>query len=260
MRVGLIADLHGNKLALEAVLDQLDRQRIDRIICLGDVTVLGPDPSGVMRLLRAREIPVVMGNTDAWLFGPPRPDPIFAGLTRWTRAQLTAADLAMIKAFPPTLHAPLDGESSLLACHGSPRSYDEVISALTPDDRLAEAIAGHDEPIIAGGHTHVPLLRRFSRRHLINPGAVGLPGIGPGTADLPVNADVAWAEYGVIEFTTPQAHAVTFHRIPIDLTALFAAADATGMPHLDWWKRLWRTSSAGEQPSESSVRGPEPGQ
>ena len=56
---------------------------------------------------------------------------------------------------------------------------------------------------------------------------VGLPGTGPGTSDLPVNTDVAWAEYAVVEITGPQMHAVTFHRIPVDFPAVISAAYAS---------------------------------
>ena len=90
MRTGLIADIHGNLTALESVLTHLEHERIDQIVCLGDVAVLGPQPGAVIARLRDLDCPCVLGNTDAWLI----PDPPLAAepattvpvadLTRWT--------------------------------------------------------------------------------------------------------------------------------------------------------------------------------
>jgi predicted phosphodiesterase len=281
MRLGLIADIHGNKLALDAVLEQLDYQEVDGILCLGDVATLGPDPGGVVRTLRERNIPVVMGNTDAWLFKPERDDLYFTALTYWTLDQLSESDVDLMRSFPSTISVPLARGVSLLGCHGSPRSYDDVLSASTPVNVLTEVLAGHAHQVIAGGHTHIQLLRRFGQRHFVNPGSVGMPGIGPmyvsgstGSglgldelidtlgqnlkrgfgigyvgdeepdtspimSEIAQNEDVSWAEFAIIEAADDGGLSFGFHRIPIDLEALFAAADASGMPHLDWWKAFW---------------------
>ena len=65
MRIGLISDIHGNLFALEAVLAELARERLDDLVCLGDVAALGPEPVGVLARLRTAQCSVVMGNTDA---------------------------------------------------------------------------------------------------------------------------------------------------------------------------------------------------
>ena len=81
MRIGLIADIHGNADALRAVLNELDSLRLDHLVCLGDVAVLGPEPREVVRLLMDAGCAVVRGNTDAWLLDepsdaiPPSPGP-----------------------------------------------------------------------------------------------------------------------------------------------------------------------------------------
>ncbi len=113
MRIGLISDIHGNLFALEAVLAELDREKLDDLICLGDVAALGPEPGAVLARLRALRCPVVMGNTDAWLLSPPTTvaDEIDRVLTPWCIAQFSDADLAYIRAFPPTIERPLDAET-----------------------------------------------------------------------------------------------------------------------------------------------------
>ena len=81
MRIGVIADIHGNADALRAVLDELRLAGLDRLVCLGDVAVLGPEPGAVIRLLDDAGCAVVRGNTDAWLLDepsdaiPPSPGP-----------------------------------------------------------------------------------------------------------------------------------------------------------------------------------------
>ena len=241
MRIGVIADLHGNLVALDTVLGTLAREQLDRLICLGDVAVLGPRPQHVVARLRDLACPVVMGNTDAWLLAPPDPDRSapMRELADWTAAQLTDGDMAFIRTFPPTLAIPLDGEATLLCCHGSPRSYDEVITATTPDAALDAMLVGHDAAmIVVGGHTHVQLVRRYGARQIVNVGSVGLPGIGPGTPDLPINRGVAWAEYGILDLGAGDT-SIELRRLPLDLERVLADGRASGMPHFDWWRALW---------------------
>lgn len=244
MKVGLIADIHGNLVALDTVLAALDSVGIDRLICLGDVAALGPRPAEVLTRLRERDCPIILGNTDAWLLATPPDDPTarshpaVAALTRWATARLSDAERAQLRACPPTLTVPLGDGRDLLCCHGSPRSYDEVIAATTPDDDLAAIIGGDDAAIVVGGHTHIQLLRRHEARLIVNVGSVGLPGVGPGTPDLPVNRDVAWAEYGIID-TSGAGVSIDLRRLPLDLVAILADARAAAMPEYAWWRGLW---------------------
>ena len=244
MRVGLLADIHGNLLALDAVLADLGRAGVDRLVCLGDVAALGPQPAEVVARLRALGCPSVLGNTDAWLLGGAAPDPagptgdVMAELTRWCAARLAEADWTYLRSCPATSEVPLDAGAALLCFHGSPRSYDEVIAATTPDADLAPMLAGCRAAFLAGGHTHVQLLRRYGDALVVNPGSVGLPGVGPGTPDLPVNRRVRWAEYAVLE-VEERRRRIDLHRVPLAMERLLAAGRASGMPHLSWWAGKW---------------------
>src|SRR5258707_13871162 len=103
MRIGLIADIHGNLFALETVLAELEREGVKDLVCLGDVAMLGPQPAAVLARLRALGCPVVMGNTDAWLLASPPnagADPVDRILIPWSLAQLTDIDRAYVAAFP----------------------------------------------------------------------------------------------------------------------------------------------------------------
>lgn len=238
MRIGLIADIHGNCIALDAVLAALEGERVDELVCLGDVAALGPHPAAVIARLRALDCPVVMGNTDAWLLAPPSEDAdeIDRAFTRWCLGQLSADDRAYVAAFPAVIERSLGDGRTLLCFHGSPRSFDETIIATTPDDALDAMLDGHDAALMAGGHTHMPMLRRYRDRRIINPGSVGLPGVG---SVRPYNRDVHWAEWAVLDVDDDDTR-ISFHRTPLDVEKMIAAAYASGMPEPDWWAARWR--------------------
>src|SRR6185436_6179939 len=114
MRIGLISDIHGNLVALDAVLAAFDRAEVDRIICLGDLAVLGPEPAGVIDRIRERGIATVRGNVDDWLTSGETPEAAppdstqSIELTTWTLAQLTASQTEFLRRLPLTLDVPID--------------------------------------------------------------------------------------------------------------------------------------------------------
>jgi predicted phosphodiesterase len=243
MRIGLIADIHGNAMALDVVLAELTQERVDEVLCLGDVAALGPQPRAVLARLREIGCPVVMGNTDAWLAAWP-PDeaisPEVFATTAWCAAQLTADDLAFIRSFPPTIERPLGSGVTLLCVHGSPRSYDDDMRATTPADALDAMLDGATAAIVAGGHTHLQMLRRHGGMRLVNPGSVGLPGVGPAP---PYNTNVRWAEYAVLEVDGERTE-ISLRRTPLDVSAMVAVAEASGMPAVSWWAARWGRQEA----------------
>lgn len=238
MRIGLIADIHGNLIALETVLAELARESLDDLVCLGDVAALGPQPGAVLARLRALGCPTVMGNTDAWLLAPPpdtAADAIDRAINRWSVAQLTDADRAYIGAFPMVIDRSL-GSGRMLRCfHGSPRSYDEVIVPTTPDDALDRMLGDSRATLLAGGHTHLQMMRRHGDTHLINVGSVGLPGVG---AAVQRNHHVRWAEYAVVEVNGDRLN-ISLRRSPLDIERMIDLASASGMPEVEWWAGLW---------------------
>ncbi|MGI8858102.1 MAG: metallophosphoesterase family protein [Thermomicrobiales bacterium] len=239
MRIGLIADIHGNLLALDTVLAELARVGVDELICLGDVAALGPQPGAVIARLRALQCPVVMGNTDAWLLDPTLAEGSSAPVlvtSQWCMTQLSVDDLAYVRTFSPTLSRTLPDGTELLCFHGSPRSFDDAITATTPAETLDEMLAGADAAIMVGGHTHISMMRRHRGARIINTGSVGLPGIG---AVTPYNRDVHWAEYAVLDGDGDHT-AITLHRTPLDVAAMVRVAHASDMPESAWWSSLWR--------------------
>lgn len=242
MRIALLADIHGNFVALETVLNELAQESIDSFICLGDVGALGPQPHKVMVRLRQLRCPVILGNTDAWLLaspGEPTSDSAtLRAITSWCREQLTQEDRSYLQTFSPVLELPLDAERTLLYYHGSPRSFDDIIAAVTPEVVVEQMLAGSTATVMAGGHTHIQMIRRYKNAHLVNVGSIGLPGVNAGSPELPDNQEVHWAEYGVLSFEAGRL-SIDLRRTPLNMRAVLKAGTSSAMPHVEWWLQKW---------------------
>lgn len=241
MRVALISDIHGNLVALEAVLAGLEQEPVDRIVCLGDVAATGPQPRAALARLQALDCPVVMGNTDDWLLNPepwPAEDEDARAVLEvelWGASQLTEKERAFIRSFRPMVEVELGQRQTLLCYHGSPQSYTDVIRSTTPEEALVGFLAKADAGVLAGGHTHEPMVRVIGEKLLINPGSVGLPRI---QADGEV-WNPLWAEYAVVEATDGRLH-VELRREPVDFERLRDSVAESDMPHAGLWLRDWR--------------------
>ena len=244
MNIALIADIHGNLAALEAVLDVLAQEQPDQIVCLGDVAATGPQPRDVIDRLRALGCRVVMGNADAELLDPPAVESEadedtrkILDISRWGASQLDEANRAFIASFRPTIKIPLPSGGVLLCCHGSPRSYDDYITATTPDDTLESMLTDHDAVAIAYGHTHIRLLRFFQGREIVNPGSVGrvYQFFPNGRVRVP-----PWAEFAILSCSCNGTVSVDFRQIPYDRDATVRAMTEQGMPHATWWAADWK--------------------
>jgi putative phosphoesterase len=241
MRIAILSDIHGNLTSLEAVLADVEAERPDQIVCLGDVALFGPQPGPVIERLQALDPPVVMGNGEEWLVGPgepSQPDDEHArrieAISFWCLEQLTAADLDYLRTFRPTVAVALGGDAGLLCFHGSPRSCRDVILSTTPDEELEPMLSGFDATLMAGGHTHAQMVRRYRGQTLINPGSVGLP-----IERLPsVDRNPPWAEYALVSWQNGSL-GVELRRVPIDVNRVVEAALNSGMPHAEWWTKDW---------------------
>lgn len=244
MRVAVIADIHGNLTALDAILADLAGAGVDRVVCLGDVAAIGPQPHEVIGRLRDLGCPVVLGNTDAAFVRPVRamrPVSIdeegrrYAEIEEWGATQITLEDRAYLRTFQPTLNLRLGDEETLLCFHGSPRRNTDSIVTATPDIVLDQMLAGYSATVLAGGHTHAPFIRRYRQALFLNPGSVGLPheATENGIWHPP------WAEYGIVERRTG-CLGIELRRVHINADLIVRAIQRSGMPHADWLASSWR--------------------
>ena len=243
MRVALISDIHGNCVALETVLADIEGAGVDQVVCLGDVAATGPQPHAVIERLQATGCPVVMGNADTWLLNPQLSETEdeatrqIEEIDLWCAAQLSENDLAYIRTFQPTIEVFLDRSAKLLCFHGSPRSNTEVIETTTPEDALAEMFSGYYALVMVGGHTHVQMLRRYREAFVLNPGSVGLPFERKRLSEDVYNPP--WAEYALVGWESASL-SIQLKRVPLDITAVTRAALESGMPHAEVWVKDWR--------------------
>jgi predicted phosphodiesterase len=178
VRLAVISDVHGNRLALDAVLDDIAREGADAVVCLGD-HVSGPlDPAGSAERLMGLDGPVIRGIHDRWLVD--RQVKALDPVDRFALMRLKASHRAWLEAMPATATI---GEDVFL-CHGTPTSdntvwldnywYDRQ-TTLPSEPGIERQAAGVNYPVILCGHTHVARsVRLRDGRLIVNPGSVGL--------------------------------------------------------------------------------------
>jgi len=232
MRIALISDLHGNLVSLEAVFQDIERTGVDETICLGDVATLGPRPREVVDAQRERNCRCILGNHDAFMLDDEliktyTEVPIVVDAVDWCRDTLAKDDIEYFEKFRTTMPIELGKHTSAFLFHGSPRSHMEDLLATTPPDDLDEALGKSSATVLAGGHTHIQMMRQHRGMLLVNPGSVGMPfreyvaGCAPHI--LP------YAEYGVIE-ADDHAVRVSLRRVAVDKTKLYAESKASPNP------------------------------
>ncbi len=190
-RLNLIADVHGNLPALEAVLDELPKAKT---LHLGDVVGYNPYPKEVIELLQERRIASVMGNHDnavltgdvSWF------NPVAARAILWTREHLSEEELAYLASLP------LEIKNEVCAVHGSPRRrLEEYVFPDYPDEALSAFLKLAGRRILAMGHTHVPFWRRVGDALVVNPGSVGQPRDGDARASF-ASIDLSTLEVEIV--------------------------------------------------------------
>ena len=237
MRLVLLSDIHGNNLALQKVLEDVE-EGDQSFVCLGDSIWNGPQPTEVLRELRGLNCPVVMGNTDEFLVGraKERLHPILKDLNAWCNGRLSEDDRAFIGTFKPTITLPLGDGLELLCYHGSPRSNREGIYATTSDKKLTRILRGHPEKVLAGGHTHSQMVRRFGDRLIVNPGSVGQPFEYKGRRPAMI---LPQAEYAVVDNEGGKTQ-VSLKRVKYGIDKLEKVVESSDMPHKKLWLKEWK--------------------
>jgi len=231
MKIAVISDIHGNLVALEAVLADIATQGVDATVNLGDL-VSGPlQPSETCDQLMALGFPTIRGNHERTLLATSgKQDKV----DRFAGDQLSAAQKAWLAGLPETLVA-----GDVFMCHGTPVSdvepwldnWWEGRDTTLPDETSVTAKAeGLDFPVLLCGHTHIPrMVRLRDGRIIVNPGSVGLQ-IVRGSPD---------ARYAVLERRNGVWQAA-LRMIPYDFAAAARQADANGFsPWVDALTTGW---------------------
>ena len=235
MRIAILADIHANLTAFEAVLEDIERRGgVDEMWSLGDVVDYGPDPRECIALQRKLCRRCVLGNHDAAAIGKIDTSDFNAAAAAsnaWTAQQLTAADRDYLLALPLTIE-----ELEFTLVHGSPR--DPVYEYLFSLQAARENLSAFRTKYGVVGHTHTPLAFTFdeweqgnmvrlepdaslpvaAERLIVNPGSVGQPRDGDSRAG-----------YGIYD---SEKRLFTVHRVRYDIASVQERMRAAGLPPL----------------------------
>jgi len=168
MRIGIIADIHGDMRALESTLGRLECLGVTEIVCLGDLVGYGSEPDAVVTEIRDRGIPCVRGNHDRWALERRQ---VF-GLRGWKSAVLRDDTWSFLTSLPPSLLI-VCSETLIGLHHGSPSSDTEFVTAYKPMPPSVEEFWERSKArILLLGHSHIPMIDRGACGTVINPGSI----------------------------------------------------------------------------------------
>src|SRR5260370_32652066 len=232
MTIAVLADIHGNLPALEAVLADVAITDAHVLMIGGDVATRAL-PSESSHGLRARHrARFVRGNADSGLVTafdgdelPRLPGPA----ADWCASQLSREHRDFLASFTEPVSVEVDGVGRVLFCHGSPRSDEEIITAKTPDSRLREFLTGVEAAVVVCGHTHMPFDRMVDGVRVLNPGSVGMPYGEPGAFWALVGPEV---EFRRTDYDR-EAAAVRIRRSTRPGAQEFASANVASVPSVE---------------------------
>ena len=241
VRLAVLSDVHGNAAALEAVRKAIKKEKPDLLLVAGDVAMNGPDPAGAIDTLRAMESEgaiVVQGNTDVavadadyaaafpWLLEAGVPDAMRLA-AEWAHDALDDEQLSWLRRLPAERRVRV-GETLVLLTHASPGSQTQGFDRDLDPTAILERIARTDARVVCCGHTHLPDIRDFGWKVIVNAGSAGyvfdgdptaswaLVTIGPAAedgGDATVTAEIRRAEFDVLGV----ANAISARGLPGDV-------------------------------------------
>jgi putative phosphoesterase len=185
MRIALIADLHANLPALQAVLADVEAIGCDVVWCAGDVVGRGPHPNQVVGELRRLGIPTVQGNWDeavgmdrehaGSIFATPDGEAQGNASLSWTASQISEENRTWLRQLPTTMRFQVEGRTALLF-HGTPLRQNEYLWSDRPSRYFARIASDEGDDLFCFGHTHESYHRVFGQSHFVSAGSVGCCG------------------------------------------------------------------------------------
>jgi predicted phosphodiesterase len=216
MRIVIFSDVHGNVVALEAVLAAIRREAApDALFVAGDLALIGPRPAEAMALLRSLDgARFVLGNTDEYLLNRSN----VVSEVDFAREHLSADDIAFIRDLPFSQKLEVAPGHELLVVHANPRDLEGPIKPNSADALIRPWFEGVSAEIIAFGHYHVPFVRQLDQWTLVDVASVGFPRDGDQRA---VYAILTW-EHGTWQ--------IEHRRVSFDIEAVARDYATVGFP------------------------------
>ena len=184
MKVAILSDIHGNMQALESVMKDINKNGCEKVLCLGDLAMAGPEPSKVIDFVKSQSNwTVIQGNTDKMIadFTPEilknteKVFPVMAHALADDVLFLSDDRKEYLKNLPAQKELKIEGVKILMV-HGSPRRNNEDILPDMPIAQIEEIIKGGGADLIFCGHTHIPAgYQTSTKQTVVNVGSVGRP-------------------------------------------------------------------------------------
>jgi len=240
-RWALIADVHGNAAALDAVVADLEGIAVDGCVLMGDYALFGPRPRECcdrLREMAAQGAVAILGNTDRYVHEDPPKHPA-SELIGWTREQVGEESVAWLgsRPFDHRIEAPGGGAGSVLVVHATPTDVEGIWDDRTPEEGARRLLGDARADWILYGHIHVAREGRVGDQRVRSIGSVGFPFDGDGGA--------THATAGLIHVTGSIAKSnvqlnVTFGANQFDLNSGISLIPGAWDPG---WTSVWMNSS-----------------
>jgi predicted phosphodiesterase len=250
MRLAVISDIHGNAVALAAVLADLQLAGgADKLWMLGDLCAFGPRPVECLQMVRElKDAAVISGNTDRYLVTGTRPKhsakdeadfATYAETMRsrelgfaWTLSQLSYADYEYLAKLPGETDLLVPDYGWVIGYHGAPGSDEYRLAPETNAEETLDQLSDREGRLGFGGHTHLPMDRDLGTWRVVNVGSVGMP------------FDEARACYALVTFDGGNAY-IDLRRVAYDVDAVIADLQANH-PSPAWMISALKPSGKGE--------------
>lgn len=219
-RLAVLADIHGNLPALEAVMADMAAFRPDAVVVAGDVVNWGPFSRQCVEIVQREGWAVIRGNNEYYLldYNTPREPAAWKDRTQWPLLAWLHEQLSdchtQIALWPDELSLQFANGPPIRVVHGSSNNpWKGIYAAHTPAFNT-QLLAGIAEPIVIAGHTHLAMNQVIDRWHVLNPGTVGVPLSGAPAA-----------QYMLLD-AAGDTWQPTFRTVEYDQTPLFKAFEA----------------------------------
>jgi predicted phosphodiesterase len=211
-RLAVLADIHGNLPALEAVIADMSAFEVDHVVVAGDSINWGPFSVEVLQQILDRRWSLIRGNHEFYLlhYNTPHAPEAWRNFQtpRWLNEDIPKHLRSIIASLPDELRLCFPGTPYVRVVHGSPGNHWQGIYATMKDEQIAALLDGVEETVVIAAHTHLPLDRCVGKWHILNPGSVGVPLDG-----------IHGARYLILEADSTGWNPV-FRHVPYDLEAL----------------------------------------
>lgn len=198
MRLAILADIHGNLPALEAVIADFSSVNVDHVIVAGDAINWGPFSAQVVDIIHSKRWSVIRGNNEYYLldFRTERAPEHWNSYTLlpWLHDQISQTQFNLIAVWPDNLNLRYPNAPLINILHGTPLNNAEAIFPGMSDSEIKGVFKNLEQSVVITAHSHIPMQRKLKKWHIINPGSVGVPldGITRASYVILESADTGW--------------------------------------------------------------------